>query len=152
MKKQNEKQNGRQGEKQNGDKPNGIKKLSKERLKFFKNLLIEMREKILRKINHIQEENLHQQTREASGELSGYSLHMADAATDTFDLDFNLGLSTDSYEVLHEIDEALERVEDGTFGFSEMSGEFIGEKRLLAVPYARYTLEEQRNIELGHRG
>ena len=124
------------------------RKLSKEKVKFYKNLLLELREKIFRRINHIQEENLRQQSRDASGELSGYSLHMADAATDTYDLDFNLSLGTDSYEILHEIDAALERVENGTYGFSELSGEFIGEKRLIAVPYARYTLEEQREIEL----
>lgn len=125
-----------------------VKRLSKERIKFYKNLLLDLREKILKRINHIHEENLHKQSREASGELSGYSLHMADAATDTFDLDFNLSLGTDSYEILHEIDEALERIENGSYGFSELSGVFIGEKRLNAVPYARYTLEEQREIEL----
>ena len=128
-----------------------VKKLTKEKIKFYRNLLLELREKILRRINHIQEQNLGQQSREASGELSGYSLHMADAATDTYDLDFNLSLGTDSYEILHEIDTALERVESGTFGFSELSGEFIGEKRLNAVPYARFTLEEQREIELSRK-
>jgi len=125
-----------------------VKKLTKEKIKFYKNLLLDLREKITRRINHIQEENLGTQSREASGELSGYSLHMADAATDTYDLDFNLSLGSDSYEVLHEIDAALERIESGTYGFSELSEEFIGEKRLSAVPYARYTLEEQREIEL----
>ena len=125
-----------------------VKKLTKERKKFYKALLIELREKILKRINHIEEENLHKQSRDASGELTGYNLHMADAATDTYDLDFNLSLGSDSYEILYEIDEALERVENGTYGFSELCGEFIGEKRLNAVPYARFTLEEQREIEL----
>ena len=125
-----------------------IKKLSKEKIKFYKNLLLDLREKIMKRINHIHEESLHKQSREASGELTGYNLHMADAATDNFDLDFNLSLGSDSYEILHEIDEALERIENGTYGFSELSGEFIGEKRLNAVPYARYTLEEQREIEM----
>ena len=125
-----------------------VKKLTKERVKFYKNLLLDVREKLMKRINHIHEENLGTQLREASGELSGYSLHMADAATDMYDLDFNLSLGTDAYEILHEINEALERVEGGTYGFSELSAEFIGEKRLNAVPYARFTLEEQREIEL----
>jgi RNA polymerase-binding transcription factor DksA len=124
-----------------------VKKLPKEKLKFYKNILLEMRDKITSRINHVEEDNLRTPTREAAGDLSGYSLHMADAATDTFDSDFNLSLGSDSYEILREIDDALERVENGTFGFSEQSGEFIGEKRLNAVPYARYTLQEQQETE-----
>ena len=125
-----------------------VKKLSKEKIRFYRDLLLDIREKIMGRINHIHEENLGTQSREASGELSGYSLHMADVATDTYEMDFNLSRGSDSYEVLHEVDEALERIENGTFGFSEMSGEFIGEKRLTAVPYARYTIAEQQEIEL----
>ncbi|MCK5708210.1 MAG: hypothetical protein KAI43_11205 [Candidatus Aureabacteria bacterium] len=124
-----------------------IKKLSKEKMKFYTNLIIEFREKILGRIDHIEQENLHKQSREASGELTGHNLHMADVATDTYDMDFNLSLGSDSYEILYEIDSALERIENGTYGFSELSGEFIGEKRLLAVPYARYTIDEKREIE-----
>lgn len=127
------------------------KKLPKKELNYFKDKLLKLRVSIMENMNHYQKAALYHSQRDASGDLSGYGIHQADAATDTFDIDFSLGLATSSQEILHDIDEALERIDNGTYGFSELSGKFIGKKRLNAVPHARFTRDEQEVFERKRR-
>ncbi|MDP8248233.1 MAG: hypothetical protein P9M00_08865 [Candidatus Tritonobacter lacicola] len=123
------------------------KKLPKKNLNYFRDKLLLLRVSITENMNHFQKTALYHSQKDSSGDLSGYGIHQADSATDAFDIDFSLGLATSSQEILHEIDEALERIDNGTYGFSELSGKFIGKKRLNAVPHARFTKDEQEVFE-----
>ena len=127
------------------------KKLDKKELARYRDTLLKLRASIIESLNHFQKAALYHSQRDASGDLSGYGIHQADSATDAFDIDFSLVLATSNQEIAHDIDEALERIDNGTYGFSELSGKFIGKKRLNAIPYARFTKEEQEQFERNKR-
>jgi len=123
-----------------------LAKLGKKDLNHYKKKLLEIRSKITTDVDRLEKDALIN-TRDASGDLSGYGLHMADVATDTFDQELNLGLASSEQQLLNRIDAALKRIEDGTYGLSVKSGKPISRKRLNAVPYAELTLEEQEEEE-----
>jgi RNA polymerase-binding transcription factor DksA len=87
---------------------------------------------------------------EAREETPNYSMHMADAATDSFDRDLVLGLASFEQEGLYEIDAALKRIEDGTYGICELTGKPIPWERLKAIPWTRFSLEAEKQLE-GHK-
>src|SRR5207247_1071713 len=97
-------------------------------------------------------DNLKRTHRDASGELSGYSLHMADAGTDNFDREFALSLVSSEQEALYEIGEALKRLEQSTYGLCEMCEKPIRKERLEAVPFARLCVRCQSGIDKERRG
>ena len=82
-----------------------------------------------------------------SGDVSGHVLHMADVATDMYDKEFSLGLASKDREILQKIDDALKRIEDGTYGFCLGTGKPIGQARLQAIPYAEHCLKYQEELE-----
>lgn len=125
---------------------NKVTKLSKKELDFYKKRLLEMRTKITGDVARLEKDAL-MNTRDASGDLSGYGLHMADVATDNFDQELNLGLASSEQQIVNRINSALKRVEEATYGFSIKSGKLISKKRLNAVPYAELTIEEQTEEE-----
>lgn len=125
---------------------NGKKDLGK-----FKTLLEELRQKIAGNLEHIEGDTLNKSQRDASGDLSGYSFHMADMATDNFDREFNLGLASTEQNILNMIDNALRRIKDGTYGTCETCTKPIPQKRLLAMPYAAMCIECQENEEKNSR-
>ena len=75
----------------------------------------------------------------------------ADAGTDTFDRDFALSLVSSEQDALNEIEEAIQRMKDGTYGICEVSGKAINKERLAAVPFARYSIEGQKEYEKNNR-
>jgi RNA polymerase-binding transcription factor DksA len=84
---------------------------------------------------------------EACEENPHYSMHMADAATDSFDRDLVLGLLSFEQEGLYEIDAALKRIEDGTYGICELTGKPIPWERLAAIPWTRFSIEAENQLE-----
>jgi RNA polymerase-binding transcription factor DksA len=84
---------------------------------------------------------------EACEDTLNYSMHMADAATDSFDRDLVLGLVSFEQEGLYEIDAALKRIEDGTYGIWELTGKSIPWERLEAIPWTRFSIEAENQIE-----
>jgi RNA polymerase-binding transcription factor DksA len=72
---------------------------------------------------------------------------MADAGTDTFDRDFALSLVSNEQEALTEIELAIKRIKDGTYGICEITAKPIAKERLSAVPFTRYSAEAQKDIE-----
>ena len=122
------------------------KKMTKKDLKVYKDLLIKVRTDISDQIKHISEDTQKSQ-REASGDISGYSIHMADVATDTYDREFSLGLASNDRKVLYEIDEAIKRVEEGNFGSCEDCNKPITKSRLKAIPYTKLCLNCQKKRE-----
>lgn len=123
------------------------KKFNKKDLFDFKKLLLKRKEEILDGIKHISDDTLHKSQREAAGDISGYTYHMADVATDTYDREFSLGLASNERKVLYELDDALKKIEDGTFGICEDCRCLITKTRLKAVPYARLCVKCQEKRE-----
>lgn len=114
-------------------------------------LLLELRDHVTDELQIHTADTLKRSNREDSGDLSGYGQHMADAGTDTFDRDFALSLVSNEQEALYEIEEAIQRIFDGSYGVCEHTDEPINSERLLAVPFTRYSLEGQRQIERQRR-
>ena len=85
--------------------------------------------------------------KESAEEMAGYSLHMADSGTDNFDRDFALSLLSADQDAVYEIEEALKRIEKGTYGKCELTGKAIPKSRLDAIPWTRFTVEAQSQLE-----
>lgn len=126
-------------------------KLSKEDHAKFKKLLVELRDHLIDGVNFLASDNLKRSSRDASGELSGYSLHMADAGTDNFDREFALSLVSNDQEALYEIEESIKRLEAGTYGLCELCEKPIRKERLEAVPFAKNCVQCQSSVEKDRR-
>ncbi|HKB90411.1 MAG TPA: TraR/DksA C4-type zinc finger protein [Opitutaceae bacterium] len=118
-----------------------------EKYKRYYKLLIELRDHVLGALDQHTEETLKRSSKEDSGDLSSYGQHMADAGTDTFDRDFALSVVSSEQEALSEIEAAIKRIRDNTYGICEITGKPIAKERLLAVPFTRYSTEAQKEME-----
>ncbi len=107
-------------------------------LLYFKNLLLAERDKILADIGQIQEISLKTTTKEASGNDATYSTHMADQGTDAQEREKAFFFSSRDNRYLQHLNEALERIENGTFGICICCGEEIPRARLEAVPITQH--------------
>ena len=121
--------------------------MEKQELSKLKEQLGALRAKMVSGIDHIERDTLNKSQRDSSGDLSGYSFHMADQATDNFDTEFNLDIASNEQKFLNEIDEALKRIEEGIFGVCEQCQKPIALKRLKVVPYTRYCIKCQEGME-----
>jgi len=101
--------------------------------------LLDLREQLLGQMNGL--------AKESAQELPGYSLHMADSGTDNFDRDFALSLLSSDQDAVYEIEEALKRIEKKTYGICELTGKNIPKARLEAIPWTRFTVEAQAQLE-----
>ncbi len=113
----------------------------------YYNLLIELRTHVSDEISLHTADTLKHSSRDDSGDLSGYGNHQADAGTDTFDRDFALSLVSSEQDALNEIEEAILRIKDGSYGVCEITNKPIPAARLTAVPFARYSVEGQAEHE-----
>jgi RNA polymerase-binding transcription factor DksA len=118
-----------------------------EKFKRYYKLLIDLRTHLTAGIELHSEETLKRSSKDDAGDLSAYGQHMADAGTDTFDRDFALSLVSSEQEALTEIDAAIKRIHDGTYGVCEITHKPIAKDRLLAVPFTRYSAEAQKELE-----
>ena len=123
--------------------------LNKKDLERFKKVLVEIRKKIAGDLQHLEGDSLNTNQRDASGDLSGYSFHMADMATDNYDREFDLNMVTNEQEVLYRIDEALKRIEEKTYGLCQSCQKPITKMRLKALPFAELCLSCQSKEEKG---
>ena len=121
--------------------------MNKKTAEFYKKLLCEKRDELTGDITHISEETLKKSQKDASGDISGYTFHMADVATDNYDREFSLGLASKERGVLMEINYALQKLQEGTFGLCESCKKPISKVRLKAVPYAKLCLKCQQTRE-----
>ena len=122
-------------------------KFNKKELSVFKKIILKIKEKVVGDIKHISEDTLKKSQKDASGDISGYTYHMADVATDTYDREFSLGLASNEQKALYELDDALKRIEEGTFGICEECKCVMTKTRLKAVPYARLCVKCQEKKE-----
>lgn len=102
--------------------------------------LLELRERVTGEIISINRDSLSQTDRDPS---------LSDQGTDTFDREFALNQLSSEQDVLFEIDEAIRRIENGTYGICEMTENPINIERLEALPYVRYSIKAQSDIEKG---
>ena len=110
--------------------------LNKKELKHFEKRLLEEREKLLRDMEQ-HEASSSKTQREAAGDLSAYSFHMADLGTDAMEREKAFHFASRDSRLLYHIDQALERVHKGTYGECEACGDEIAHGRLEVVPHAR---------------
>jgi RNA polymerase-binding transcription factor DksA len=125
------------------------KPLSAKEIDLHRDMLFKLRDRVIDEISFLANDNLNKSSKDASGDLSSYSFHMADQGTDNFDREFAASLLNSEHDVLYEIEEALRRIEQGTYGICEQSGEPIERERLRALPFARYCVAVQAEIERG---
>jgi RNA polymerase-binding transcription factor DksA len=118
-----------------------------EKFKRYYKLLLDLRTHLTEGIERHSEETLKRSAKDDAGDLSAYGQHMADAGTDTFDRDFALSMVASEQEALSEIDAAIKRIHDGTYGICEITQKPIAKERLLAVPFTRYSAEAQKDLE-----
>jgi RNA polymerase-binding transcription factor DksA len=118
-----------------------------EKFKRYHKLLLDLRTHLTEGIELHSEETLKRSSKDDAGDLSAYGQHMADAGTDTFDRDFALSLVSSEQEALTEIDAAIKRIHDGSYGVCEITQKPIAKERLLAVPFTRYSAEAQKELE-----
>lgn len=123
------------------------KKFNKKEAQDFKKRILKLKEEVIAEIKHISDDTLKKSQKDASGDISGYTYHMADVATDSYDREFSLGIASNEREILYELDDALKKIEDQTFGICEECKALITKKRLLAVPYARLCMKCQLKKE-----
>ena len=123
------------------------KKFTKKELLDFKKIILKRKEEINNEIKHISEDTLKKSQKDASGDISGYTYHMADVATDNYDREFSLGLASNDRKFLYELEDALKRIDDGTYGVCQDCGCFIAKTRLKAVPQARLCVKCQEKKE-----
>jgi RNA polymerase-binding transcription factor DksA len=114
------------------------KKVKAEWQKYYSRLL-ELREQLLHQMNGL--------AKDSAQEMPGYSLHMADSGTDNFDRDFALSLLSSDQDAVYEIEEALKRIEKKTYGVCELTGKPIPRARLEAIPWTRFTVNAQAQLE-----
>lgn len=103
-----------------------------------------------RRLSTLREHLLNRQgglAKEANEQQPAFSSHMADAATDEFDRDFALGMLSSEQDALYEIDEALNRIRDGTYGKCELTGKSIEAARLEAIPWTRFSAAAEKQLE-----
>jgi len=120
--------------------------LTKTQLKQFRQLLITERAKCVGEIKSIAQE-ASKSPREASGDLSGYTVHLADMAADTSERELSLNIASTESQILYQIDDALKRIDDGSYGVCQQCSKPITMTRLKAVPYASLCIQCQRAKE-----
>jgi len=113
----------------------------------YRKRLEEERARLTRAVDFLEKENPGSVSDEL-GELAegGTDNHLGDLATAMYDRELDEGLEEGAQQTLREIDAALQRIEDGTYGVCEMCGKPIGADRLSAIPWARLCIDDQRRL------
>ena len=110
-----------------------------------KERLVQLRDSMMDSMMGVAKDTL--RSRAEGSEASAFGMHQADAGSDAYDRDFALSLLSQEQDALYEIEQALNRIEAGTYGTCEMTGKPIAHPRLEAIPFARYTVECQSQLE-----
>ena len=114
-------------------------------VKKQKEKLLQLRDAMVDSMAGVAQDTL--RSRAEGSEASAFGMHQADAGSDAYDRDFALSLLSQEQDALYEIDQALKRIEMGSYGVCEMSGKQIPKARLEAIPFARFTVECQSQLE-----
>ena len=115
--------------------------MKKKDLEYFKSLLLKKREEIVKNMEYLRSVTSNSTNQEASGDHSAYSFHMADQGTDAMEREKAFLFASRDEKYLKQIDAALERIENGTYGICRVTGKEIGKERLEAVPTTTISYE-----------
>lgn len=117
------------------------RKLSKKELEQFREMLLERRRLILGDVEEMEKEAFSDETKTVS------TNHLADSSSEQWEQEFTLARIENETEELKEINRALEKIDIGTYGICEATGDFISIERLRAMPYTRITIEARKRFE-----
>lgn len=126
-------------------KPKNNAPLTPEEIEEFKSLLLQKRREILGNVESIEKDTL----RKENTDLSHMPLHLGDMGSDTFEVENSLNLVDSERKMLVEVDEALNRIEAGTYGLCLGNNKPIGRARLNAIPWTKYSIEFASQLEQG---
>ena len=121
--------------------------MDKRTLGEFREILNRERQRLLKDVERNDKAIRHADGESDNGAGRAHSNHLADQGSDEADYETKLLLSASQKEYLREIDEALQRIEDGEYGICELTGEAIGLDRLRALPTARLSIKAQERLE-----
>ncbi len=123
--------------------------MTKQELASFKKLLQQRRAMLAGDVGRLEQGALRKTKDDAATlDISNF----ADLGSDNFEQDFMIGLIENSEETLREIDSAIQRIDDGTYGVCEEGNHPVGKNRLKVIPWARLCIECQRKSELETKG
>lgn len=110
-------------------------------LKKYEQLLLTKKRELLEEMGIMQDAHIGTSMKDATGDLSSYSYHMADQGTETMDREMAFMMASKQGRLVYHIDEALRRIKDGSYGVCQSCGKMIGTARLEAVPHARLCID-----------
>jgi RNA polymerase-binding protein DksA len=116
-------------------------RMTKPELKFFENLLNEKKETLIQELGYLEDNTMRLSSKEGAGDLSSHAYHLADHATETQDREQAFHMASREGKYLFYIEEALDRVRNGTFGVCKKCGKLIPKPRLEAVPTAKMCID-----------
>ncbi|MBC8205063.1 TraR/DksA C4-type zinc finger protein [bacterium] len=120
---------------------------SPEELQYFKDLIIEKREMLVKELTYLKEASLETSLNAYSGNHSTYTFHMADQGTDAQEREKAFMFAHREKRFLDHLDRALDRIKDGSYGICMECGELIAKPRLEAVPHARLCIKCKQEEE-----
>ena len=115
--------------------------LSKQELQHFKTLLLQRREETTAEARTLEDASRDKEIQGNTGDRSTYSMHMADHGTDAMEREKSMLLAQREVDYVDDIDEALQRIEDGNYGICRVTGKDIPKARLEAVPTTSLSVE-----------
>ena len=121
--------------------------MNNAQIETYRRMLLALRGRLKGDVSHLADEALRTGGGEASGSLSNAPIHMADLGSDAFEKDFTFTLLQNEEAQLGEIDAALVRIHQGTFGLCEECGKSIPKPRLDALPFTRHCVECARKLQ-----
>ena len=121
--------------------------MKRDELDWSRAVLQGLRARLRGDLDQMTDEALRRAQPESSGNLSNVPLHMADVGTENYDQEFTLGLIENEQSTLEQVQEALSRIELGTYGRCQECSEAIAKPRLQALPYTRHCIQCARKLE-----
>ena len=115
--------------------------MKKKEQEYFKNLILNKRKQVFAELGYLEKNSMSETMKDSSGDLSAYSFHMADQGTDTMEREKAFFFASREGRYLHHLNEALERIENKTYGICRSCSKQIQTKRLEAVPHATQCIE-----------
>ena len=126
--------------------------MTKNDLQYFKELILKKKQDLLIELGYLEASSMSTTSKDQSGDLSSYSFHMADQGTDTMDRELAFTLASREGRFLHHLNEALGRIENGTYGICRTCEKEINKPRLEAVPHATQCIQCKNAEEKKLRG
>jgi DnaK suppressor protein len=123
--------------------------MTKAEIDKYRRLLLTLKKRIAGDLSDLEEEALRPSGGEAAGNLSDVPIHPADLGTENFDEEIAVTLVDNEGRIVSEINDALARIEQGTFGKCENCHQEISRDRLRVLPYARYCIRCARQLGVG---